>query len=321
MLPIKPVNAPLYVVTCISNPVRYRIRYHLYRQFEKYINDSGAILYTIEQSFGQREYEVTDPHNPRHIRVQTSHELWYKENLLNILMHHLPSDWQYVAWIDADVTFARTDWVYECLHLLQHYNIIQMFSQASDLDPHYRLLNQRDGVIYGWQKDHRGPLKRRYGGNNHPGYAWAARRETIDMLGGLIDWAIVGSADWHMATALVGQLEKSLYPHIYENCPVYVKWCEDWAERARKFVRYNVGYMDGLVLHYWHGPKKLRGYFDRWRIITDNHFDPMVDLKKDWQSVWQLTNHNHRLRDDLRAYFRARDEDNMSMIDVQHWEK
>ena len=56
MLPIKPINAPLYVVTCISNPMRYRIRYHLYRQFEKYVANSGAILYTIEQNLRHREY-------------------------------------------------------------------------------------------------------------------------------------------------------------------------------------------------------------------------------------------------------------------------
>lgn len=313
MLPIKPVNAPLYVITCISNPVRYKTRYHLYRQFEKYINDSGAILYTIEQSFGKREFEVTEGENSRHIRVTTSSELWHKENLLNLLMQRLPPDWQYVAWIDADVAFARFDWVYETIHQLQHYNIIQMFSQASDLDPEYRLLNQRDGVIYGWRNDDCGPLKRRYGGNNHPGYAWAARRETIDMLGGLIDWAIVGSADWHMACALVGQIEKSLYPALYDNCPVYVQWCEDWADRARKEVRFNVGYMDGLMLHYWHGKKQNRGYFERWNILTSNHFNPLVDLKRDWQGVWQLTDHNHRLRDDLRRYFTSRNEDDRSI--------
>lgn len=313
MLPIKPINAPLYVITCISNPARYRSRYHLYRQFEKYINDSGAILYTIEQSFRKREYEITDEHNPRHFRVNTVSELWHKENMLNLLMQRLPPDWEYVAWIDADVIFSRPDWVGETLHLLQHYPIIQMFSQASDLDPQHRLLNYRDGVVYGWQKDNRGPLKRRYGGNNHPGYAWAARRDAIDMLGGLIDWAIVGSADWHMACALVGQLEKSLYPAIYENCPVYVQWLEDWAERAKKFIRYNVGFMDGLVLHYWHGKKIDRGYFERWRILTSNKFDPLVDLKRDWQGLWQLTDHNHKLRDDLRAYFRSRSEDSMEM--------
>ena len=309
MLPIQHVNAPLYVVTCISNPMRYRSRYHLYRQFEKYVADSGAILYTIEQSYGKREFEITDHHNPRHIRVTANTELWHKENLLNLAIQRLPCDWQYVAWIDADVEFARPDWVHETIHLLQHHQVIQMFSQASDLDPHYRLLNVRDGVIYGWRKENCGPLKKRYGGNNHPGYAWAARREAIDHLGGLVDWAIVGSADWHMACALVGQLEKSVYPALHEDCPVYVEWLEHWAHRAEKYLKFNVGYMDGLVLHQYHGKKSKRGYYNRWKVITNSKFNPHLDLKRDWQGMWQLTDHNHKLRDDLRVYFRSRDED------------
>jgi hypothetical protein len=33
------------------------------------------------------------------------------------------------------------------------------------------------------------------------------------------------------------------------------------------------------------------------------------DIKRDWQGLWQLTDRKIRLRDELRAYFRSRDED------------
>ena len=36
----------------------------------------------------------------------------------------------------------------------------------------------------------------------------------------------------------------------------------------------NVGYVDGLVLHHWHGHKADRKYGNRWRIYVDNKFDP-----------------------------------------------
>lgn len=322
-LPIKPVDAPLYVITSISNPKRYRQRYHLYRQFEKYVADSGAILYTIEQGFGEREFEITDPSNSRHIRVQTESELWHKENMLNLVMHRLPPDWKYVAWIDADVEFARPDWVYETLHLLQHYDFIQMFSQAIDLDQHFEVLNDsiREGVVAYWMRNghcnirNRKPAGYGYGygaGNKHPGYAWAARRKAIDHVGGLIDWAIVGSADWHMAAALLGQLVASIGPSVAESCPTYVQWCRIWEENAVKFIKYNVGFMEGLVMHYYHGKKANRRYFDRWGILSSNAFDPQLDLKKDWQGLWQITDRNLKLRDDLRAYFAMRDEDDRS---------
>jgi hypothetical protein len=319
-LPIKPVDAPLYVITCISNPKRYRQRYHLYRAFEKYVADSGAILYTIEQGFGEREFEITDPQNPRHFRIQSSSEVWHKENMLNLVMHRLPSNWKYVAWIDADIEFARPDWVYETIHLLQHYSFLQMFSQAVDLNRKFEILDTtREGIISYWQRSGGADIRNRkpgygygygYGaGNNHPGYAWAATREAIDHVGGLIDWGAVGSGDWHMASALVGQVSASIGPSVAESCPTYVEWLKIWEANAIKHIKYNVGFMDGLVMHYYHGAKVNRRYFDRWGILVRNNFDPLLDLKKDWQGLWQLTDRNHKLRDDLRAYFATRDED------------
>lgn len=310
MLPISPVNAPLYVVTSITNPARFRSRYHLYRQFEKYIRDSGAILYTIEGCLHEREYEITDVSNPQHIRVQTDHELWHKENLLNLAIQRLPRDWKYVAWIDADVAFARPDWVHETVHKLQHFDAVQLFSQSGDLDPQFRLLYpMRDSFVYWYYLNRNCPiLHKRYGAVSHPGYAWAFRREAIDALGGLIDWAIVGSGDWHMACALVGQVEKSFAP-IKRTCPNYLKWCLEWQNRAECHIKRNIGYVDGLLLHYWHGSKKKRGYFDRWKILSGNKFDPNTDIKRDWQGMWQLTGQNINLRDELRGYLGGRDED------------
>jgi hypothetical protein len=322
-LPIQPVDAPLYVVTAISNPRRYTTRYHRYRAFEPYIENSGAILYTIEQGFGEREFEITDANNPRHIRIQTNSEIWHKENMLNIAIQHLPDDWKYVAWIDADVTFARPDWVYETIHLLQHYEVIQMFSQAADLDPKHKVLDGlRDGIVAHWMNEGQGSLLTGncygygygYGhgaGNKHPGYAWAARRGALDHLGGLIDWAIVGSADWHMASALMGQLDASIGPSVVQECPRYVEFCKIWEHNAIRHLKYNIGFMEGLLMHHWHGKKFDRKYFDRWRILVDSKFDPMLDLKRDWQGLYQLTDRNHVLRDDLRKYMAQRNEDSI----------
>jgi hypothetical protein len=320
-LPIEPVNAPLYVVTCISNPKRYRSRYDLYRKFEKYIEDSGAILYTIEQGFGEREFEVTNPTNPHHIRVLSTSEVWHKENMINLAIQRLPIDWKYVAWIDADIMFVRPDWVYETIHLLQHYDVLQMFSQAADLGPKYEMLGDlRDSVIANWHKNQtivqfskNTPYGGYGAGNKHPGYAWAARRSAIDHLGGLIDWGVVGSADWHMASALIGQLKASISPTLYKSCPRYVEWCQAWEDNAVKYLKHNIGFMHGMVLHYWHGKKADRKYFDRWRILVDNKFDPLLDLKKDSQGLWQLSDRNNHLRDDLRAYLEARNEDSIDL--------
>ncbi len=327
--------APLYVVTAVFNPERYRSRYRLYWDFEKHVIDSGGQLFTVEAAFGERPFEVTRPDEPNHIQVRTDSEIWLKENLLNIGVSRLPKDWKYVAWVDADVHFARPDWVSETVQQLQHFNVVQMFSYAMDMAPDYSGLEHTYGIgirpaswAYCYVNDmpkvntnlrktlEDGRMSKEvrktsdgYGllkGNYywHPGFAWAMRRKTWDDVGGLIDYSVLGAADYLMAAAMTGDLALSDWMN-----PNYKRWIWEWKKRADKYINGNVGYVPGLLMHHWHGKKASRGYKDRWKIFRDHNFDPELDLKKDWQGVWQLTDRSSGLRDDIRKYFRARDED------------
>src|SRR4051812_17323789 len=121
------MGATLHVVTAISNPERFRSRYNLYKNFEKHVTDAGGELTTVELAFGNRPYVITDANNPKDVQVRTSCQIWHKENLLNLGISRLPRNWEYVAWVDADIMFARPDWVEETLHQLQHFHVVQMF--------------------------------------------------------------------------------------------------------------------------------------------------------------------------------------------------
>jgi hypothetical protein len=325
---IKPIPDVLDVVAVVSNPARYRSRYDLFRAFEGHVLEAGARLTIVEMAFANRPFEVTSPDNPRHVQVRSAHEFWAKENLINLGIARLPRDSRYVAWIDADLTFARPDWVQETLQQLQHYEIVQMFAEAHDLGPDGLLLNSFRSFGYshvlGVPRT-RGGAAGYYGGApahssssiaasriaywHHPGFAWAARRETLDALGGLFDVAVVGEADYIMAKALVGEGLDVLYPGV---SPGYRKAVIDWQRQALK-LRANVGFVPGTVLHHWHGRKAARQYWSRCKILTDTQFDPSTDLKRDWQGLYQLVDHNDDrsvlLRDSIREYFRSRNED------------
>jgi hypothetical protein len=327
---IQPLADSLHVLTMLENPLRWRARYRNYWMFERHVEQSGAILYTCEIAFGEREFEITRAGNPRHLQLRASSELWRKENALNLLAARLPADAKYLAWIDADVQFARPDWAQETLHLLQHYDVIQMFSHVQNIGPRYESLNSRRSFLWNYVENrsapHSGDFARPrpasagsdycYGGSggggkwNHTGFAWACRKSAFDHLGGLIDWAIIGSADYHMAAALVGNVGISLNPLFP---PRYRQLCERWEDRAVKYVLRNpsggVGYMPGTILHHFHGSTVNRAYNQRWKLLVRTNFDPDLDLKRDWQGLWQLTDHNPELRDGLRAYARLRDED------------
>src|SRR6266496_395544 len=99
------ISDPLYVITPVFNSPRYRTRWKHYLNFEKHVLQSGAILFTIEASFGEREEVFVEVVSERHtiIHVRTKHEIWIKENLINLAIQRLPADWKYVAWIDGDI--------------------------------------------------------------------------------------------------------------------------------------------------------------------------------------------------------------------------
>ena len=140
----------LYVVTMLENPLRWRSRYWNYWMFERQCEAAGAILYTAEVAFGARHFEVTQADHPRHLQLRTKDEIWHKENALNLMIQRLPAEAKYIAWIDSDVTFARPDWAQETLQLLQHYDVLQMFSHAQDVGPNYEPLTTTPEFLYKW---------------------------------------------------------------------------------------------------------------------------------------------------------------------------
>ena len=314
-----PIHEPLYVLVAISNPCRYHSRYELYAEFAKYVAASGAELITIEAAYGERPHAVAAALNENHLRLRTRHELWHKENLLNLGLAHLnkiDAAWKYVAWIDADVVFARPDWAHETVQQLQHFPFVQMFSEAHDMGPDHRVFDTypgfaysyRAGVVESWDYDdgYSSPT------GWHPGYAWAARRDALDAVGGFLDIAILGSADQHMARALIGRGRESINPAMHPN---YIAAVDRWEKRAERHIRRNIGFVPQALFHHWHGKKIHRGYLDRWKILRDLQYDPLEDIKPDSQGLYQLVDHGDTrsiaLRDKLQAYFRSRNEDSI----------
>lgn len=354
------VREPLYVCTIVTNPIRYKSRWKLYQRFEKHVRDAGGTLYTAEIAFGEREFAIDqrarhkenpheddaaplhdtnefgadcrhdDPRRGQHkyFRFRTKTELWMKERLANILVQRLPSDWRYAALIDCDVLFARPNWVSECIHQLQHYDWLQMFSFAHDLTPDYEIHSTRPSFIHGWQENggkfptdpqecdyYYYPQKKKGFGFGWSGLAWAFTRRGFETFGGFMDTPITGAGDWYQAFALLGQLP----PVIPRgSTPGFIKSLMKHQEMwMRSDIRLNVGCMKGSVMHNHHGPKPSRKYVERSKLLSTYKFDPYEDLTMDSQGLWLLRDDGSerivKLRDEIRAWFRNRNEDSPSL--------
>lgn len=313
-------GSKLHVIAVISNAVRYESRIRLFKQLEsEMLLNPDVVLHVVEAAFGDREFTVTQPSHLHHLQLRTWDELWHKENMINLgvqrVLQNYP-DAEYFAWIDADVRFQRPDWAIETMQQLQHHYVVQMWTHAVDLGPrgealqtHHSFIGQYlDGKPYNYGKSGK------YSPHWHPGYAWAMRREAWDYLGGLIETAILGAGDNHMAHALVGLLDQSCPAGLHEN---YYRRLQTWGNRAEKLIRRDVGVVPGSLVHYWHGKKKDRRYGDRWKILVEHQYDPHEDVRRDAQGLWQLVDHGDLrsilLRDDIRRYFRARNEDSIDL--------
>lgn len=311
-----------YVVAVITNPERFQKRPKLFKEFMARMEKYGVNLYVVEAAYGDRQFEVTDALNHRHIQLRTDSELWHKENLINIGISRLPANWKYVAWIDGDIDFIRPDWVTETIHELQHHPIIQLFEDAIDLGPDHQIMQTHKSFAYcykngvpkkhiieGTKLPYLTKFKKTAGSYWHPGYAWAATKDAINIMGGLMDFAILGSGDHHMACCLLGDGKNSCYKDIGEN---YKKLVLAWEQRASRLHK-NIGYIKGTIYHFWHGKKKDRQYLDRNIILSENKFDPTTDIHKDWQGLWALYDGHEVLRDHIRAYFQNRNEDSIDL--------
>ena len=326
-----------FVITPISNPIRYSRRYELYKRFEKMCQSAGVQLITVEQAFGLRQYMVTTPSNRMHVQVQSIEELWHKENMINIgIKRAMEMGAREVAWIDSDCRPAMMprEWFEETWHALQHYEFVQMWENLIDLSLiHNPIGGPQKGFMANYIQ-HGAPSYEDFqaikgqpeqypyygvGVFGRPGLAWAANVDTgINRVGGLIDYCILGAGDWYMAYALVGMLG-TLVDGTQEggdtgfrSSSAYHRKLQQWQVLCERWIKRDVGYVSGTVLHDFHGRKQLRRYSSRGDILVNNEYDPDKDVKYDSQGLLQLETWEPRqikMRDQIRAYFRARNED------------
>lgn len=294
--------------------MRFKTRLALHNKFQTFLaNSDGVISYVVELAYGERPYEVTEANNPRHLRLRTREILWHKENMINLIIQRMPLNARYIAWVDADISFSRADWAIETVQQLQFYDFVQMWSHAHDLGPNNQPILTHTSFAYDYVTGANPFLSGKVDYPDfkwHPGFAWAARRKALTDVGGLIDFAILGAADHHMALGLIGKANVSLPKDVSADYRAKVL---EWQVLAEASIRHNVGFVDGLILHYFHGKKRERGYENRWQVLFKNGFAPETDIKKDLQGLIVLAGNKSKLRDAIRAYFRSRNEDSVDL--------
>jgi hypothetical protein len=309
---LRPGDNNLHVILVHFNPRRLKVRTRLFKETAERLAKDGAIVWRVECAFDDRPYEVTNWWHPHHIRVRTNEELWNKEALINIgantIFKKHPNA-KYLAWIDADIQFVRTNWVNETVEQLKHHKVVQLFSNAIDLNPKYDFMGRAHGFAKLWIEGQKpGDFeknKNKYPSHMHPGYGWAYRSSVWQEIGGMLTVGILGSGDSHMAASLVGLPLQSVWEGLHPN---YAKAIQEWADKADSVVQKDIGYVDGLILHHFHGYKEHRGYKTRVDILRKYLYDPEADLHFDKNGLPYLSPIRRTLKSKIREYMGSRKE-------------
>jgi hypothetical protein len=123
-------------------------------------------------------------------------------------------------------------------------------------------------------------------------------------MGGLYEKAILGSGDNIMALCLIRCGAKAVNENSTDD---YKQSVLDFQERVKTL---RLGYVPGVIRHYYHGSKKNRRYGERWQILMKYDYSPSLHTINNQYGVLEPTKDCPKeLLHDIMDYFKQRNED------------
>ena len=307
-----PIEDKLHMIIVVSNACLYTRRYALAKEFIKRIEKvSDVILYIVELAYDLNEkipqnFEITDAQNPYHLQLRAKDVLWNKENLLNIgVKRLLPDDWKAVALVDCDIDFDNPHFAIDTLKVLNGCkDIIQLHSHVIDLGEDNNPINIFSS--FGYQVIHGKKYSVLNIGWNffHCGYNVAMTRKAYDKIGGLYEFSILGAGDFSLFLCLIDKGIDSLHEDVSEG---YKNTIREYQDKCKGL---KLGYISGVIRHYYHGSKKNRRYGDRYKILVRHQYDPYKHLTRNSDNLLiPTTECPKQLLNDIFNYFTERKED------------
>ncbi|MBL8150871.1 MAG: hypothetical protein JNN15_13175 [Blastocatellia bacterium] len=309
----------IWGVASYFNPTNSPLFQENVELFSQSVRSQGLKLLIVELAFGNAPFEVDDKLADIVVRKRSNTVLWQKERLINLGIESLPSACDKVVWLDADILFENNSWVEQTSELLQSYVMLQPYQHACWLPRGSRTADKElpRGLGEGHtmpsmaftlahHTDHRKAMSD-YFEHGHCGFAWAARRQVLDKHK-LYDRRILGGGDVAIAHSLYG--DRDFWRGFNFYCRQITKKelssIKLWGECIYEDVSGSVFYVEGRILHLWHGEMAQRSYLDRQAILKDNDYDPETDITIDDEGCWKWNSQKTSLHQQTRLYFDMR---------------
>lgn len=250
----------------------YNINRRMMDNYKKFRDNlSHNDVFVIESTM-DGNYAFPESANFMRILAKPENLMWQKERMINLALQQVPAEYTNIAWIDADLIFTDPNWVAELNDKLDHYAFVQLFDRAEWLD-----IDGNVGMKF------RSPFSpSREDLRHHVGFAWAARREVLELCGGLFDYHVTGNGDCFIYHALTGVSDNDmgrLSSEIINALPGFNYSFYKYRKVMQLYTNSSVSCLSGTVQHLYHGSLAGRKYSGRQQILIKNDFDPMSDLR------------------------------------------
>jgi len=272
--------------------------YNFIRQMEA----GSHPLYGVELSLTGKFITEKYP-NWIKIRVSKKNICFQKEACINLLEKYIPEKYTKIAWIDCDIFFKNKNWYYEASEKLASYRVIQLFSAEI-----FTNRQGKEGKIVPSLLSMGGPNteieSKKYLGT--PGAALAARRDLWKKGNGLFPFSFMGGGD---SVFLYTIYNNNMDRNINRACGYQKKFNQyfEWGENLRKYVNQSCSWIDGEIVHSWHGDKDNRQYTTRHDIADNINWQKTLTL--DDRGVVELKNIPNSTYAEIYMYFKNRNED------------
>ena len=310
----------LWAVTSYFNPLDWKSRLRNYRAFRRWLK---VPLLTVEWH-PAGDFSLTPDDADLLVQLSGGDLMWQKERLLNIGFSRLPSEVEFVAWLDCDIFYSQADVSDEIIESLEKNPVIQLFSEvhyvdremteaavSSTLPPSEAKLRSDEPKLSSardWAERGKASFVQSHVGA--PGMAWAARRDLMTEVG-LFDRCIMGSGDFFWLLGAVGLSQSWLHRRADLGLYNYIARSSyyAWAHRIFEKVQGRVGYLDRALFHLNHGELANRKYFERHARFGELGIDCDADIESTAQGVWKFRKPQPEWGATMEDYFLGRRED------------
>jgi len=300
-------------ITTYYNFTKSKMRFQNYLKFAKNL---PFFLITVELATKDSDFQLDSNDADIYVRANSKDLLWHKESLLNIALKHIPKECDYVVWVDCDIIFKNSSLESEIYSKMEKYNLVQLFSKMYDITLSECQIPKESEAVSGYgisYLNYKNDFFENYIPPKNPqdrrktlfGLAWASHKSTLKKYG-FYDFCITGSGDRALYCAATGQYEVTK-TSLFMNESRFNHYI-NWAENFNKLIDRKISYIDGLIIHLYHGEISNRQYQERHLQFSNFDFNPDTDLKRLEEGTLEWSNNSLLYNDFFLNYLLKRKE-------------